>query len=230
MKKTHSLHFVAVILLLSCIFPMDAEAWHDEIHVAIAKAAGYSKWFNAAAADIIKVKAGDVEYSNHFVNNPPGTVVDAKMVIRQAKRYNTPEEKGHLYGAIIASLRDFAEDKKKGKYGQYHLAFCAHYVGDLSQPLHNIIYSPYNKKFHLQTDGLLQNEIFDHPEKITLHPITIKSENDLAREVARIANLSIQKGYQLEKENRLMTREEAYECISRSASLFKAILDYSDSF
>jgi hypothetical protein len=219
-----------MVLALALIWPAKAMAWHDEIHVAIAKATGYEKWFNAAAADIIKVKAGYIEYSNHFVNNPPGSVVDEKMVLRQAKYYNTSGKKGHLYGAIIASVRDFAEEKKKGKYGQYHLAFCAHYVGDLSQPLHNILYSRYNKEFHLKTDGILQNEVMDSPGKIILYPITIKSENDLAREVARIANLSLKKGYQLEKENRLLTREEAYECFSHSASLFKAILNYVDRF
>jgi hypothetical protein len=45
-------------------------------------------------------------------------------------------------------------------------------------------------------------------------------------EIARIANLSLKKGYQIEDEKRLLTRDEAYEQISYSASLFKAILEY----
>jgi hypothetical protein len=48
----------------------------------------------------------------------------------------------------------------------------------------------------------------------------------LAKEIARIANISIKKGYRLEKENRLLTKDEAYEQISHSASLFKAVLRY----
>jgi hypothetical protein len=39
----------------------------------------------------------------------------------------------------------------------------------------------------------------------------------------RIGNLSIKKGYQIQDEKRLLTKEEAYEQISHSASLFKAI-------
>jgi len=48
----------------------------------------------------------------------------------------------------------------------------------------------------------------------------------LANEIARIVNLSIEKGYQIRDEKRLLTKEEAYEQISHSASLFKAILRY----
>ncbi|MFO7971638.1 MAG: hypothetical protein R6U40_07790 [Desulfobacterales bacterium] len=52
------------------------------------------------------------------------------------------------------------------------------------------------------------------------------SEEDLTNEIARIANLSLKKGYQIEDEKRVLTRDEAYEQISHSASLFKAILEY----
>jgi hypothetical protein len=69
-----------VIILLSFLilaFPALGWTWHDETHLAIAKAAGYEKWFNAAGADIAKIKAGAVEKRNHYVNNPPDTVVSA---------------------------------------------------------------------------------------------------------------------------------------------------------
>ena len=36
----------------------------------------------------------------------------------------------------------------------------------------------------------------------------------------------LKKGYQIQDEKRLLTKEEAYEQISHSASLFKAILEY----
>jgi len=57
-------------------------------------------------------------------------------------------------------------------------------------------------------------------------PITINSEEDVAKAIARIANLAIELGYRLERENRLLTKEEAYDQISHSASLFKGILEY----
>jgi len=48
----------------------------------------------------------------------------------------------------------------------------------------------------------------------------------LAKEVAKIANDAKELGYKLEEENRLLTKDEAYIQISKSASLFRAILDY----
>jgi hypothetical protein len=52
------------------------------------------------------------------------------------------------------------------------------------------------------------------------------SEEILAKEIARIANQAMALGYKLEDENRLLTKEEAYQQVSHSASLFKAILQY----
>ena len=49
---------VALTVFLSLSFPNISLAWLDETHLAIAKAAGYQKWYNAAGADIAKVKAG----------------------------------------------------------------------------------------------------------------------------------------------------------------------------
>ena len=44
--------------------PGSSEGWFDETHVAIAKAAGYAKWFNAVGPDMIKVKMGNREGHN----------------------------------------------------------------------------------------------------------------------------------------------------------------------
>ena len=134
---------------------------------------------------------------------------------------------GKFYGAIIASVRDYLKEKQKGKYGEYHLAFCSHYVGDLSQPLHNTLYNSYNRKYHKTTDGIINDEVLDNMDRIKIYPIKINSEEDLANEIVRIANLSINKGYQIQDEKRLLTKDEAYVQISHSASLFKAILEYA---
>ena len=92
--------------------------------------------------------------------------------------YNTLELGGHLYGAIIASLRKYKDEVESGKYGQYHLAFCAHYVGDLSQPLHNTRYNPFNKKHHRAIDRIVDDEVLGNFEKIAIYPMTITSEMD----------------------------------------------------
>jgi hypothetical protein len=220
-----------IVILLSIFFVIsfagNSYSWHDETHIAIAKATGYKKWYNATGADMAKLKAGSIEKRNHYVNNPRGTTVTPEMVLKQVKKYNSRTDlMGHLYGAIIASVRDYLKAQHEGKYGEYHLAFCAHYVGDLSQPLHNTLYNSYNRKNHQTTVGIINDEVLDNVDKIKICPIKIGSEHDLANEIARIANLSLKKGYQIQDEKRLLTKEEAYEQISHSASLFKAILEY----
>ncbi len=229
MKKMNRYNFnkqflLAVLLLL--IFPALSFAWHDETHLSIAKAASYKKWFNAIGADMAKIKAGYKEKHNHFVSNSAGTIVTAEKVITQAKKYNKREFRGHLYGAIIASVRNYLKDTKKDKYSEYHLGYCAHYVGDLSQPLHNTRYNSYNKKNHIITDGIVNDEVLDNIFNIVIYPISITSEQELASEIARIANISLALGYKIESEKRLLTKEEAYIQLGHSASLLKAILQY----
>jgi hypothetical protein len=61
---------------------------------------------------------------------------------------------------------------------------------------------------------------------LEIYLVSITSEEALAKEIARIANLSIALGYKLEDKNRILTREEAYRQLGHSASLFKAILQF----
>lgn len=208
------------------VFSDTSSPWYDETHLAVAKVAGFKKWYNAAGADMVKIKAQQIEQPNHYVNNPPGTIVTAAMVLRQVSKYDRPDSQGHLYGAIIASIRDYTKNKQKGKYGEYHLAFCAHYVGDLSQPFHNTVYDTFNKQHHKASEAFINENILDNLGKIQTYPIVIESEKDLAKEIARVANLSLKLGYALESENRRLTKKEAYVQLGHSASLLKAILTY----
>jgi hypothetical protein len=75
-------------------------------------------------------------------------------------------------------------------------------------------------------DGIVNDEVLDNLDKIKVYPIEIKTEQDLAKEIARIANLSMVLGYRLEDEGRLLTGEETYSQLSHSASLMKAVLEY----
>ena len=221
-----ALHLLRAALLLCMVLNGDAWAWNDEIHIAIAKRAGYRKWYNAAGADLARLKAGPVEGHNHFVNNAPGTVVTSRAVMEQVPRYNRVDENGHLYGAIIATIRDCRREKKAGGSGARHLSFCAHYIGDLSQPLHNSRFNAYNQRYHRETDGILNGEVLAHLDKIPLQAVSIRSEADIAREVARIATLCVAMADRLEREERLITRQEAYAQLGYSASLFKAVLEW----
>jgi len=219
-----------LIFLVLFLYSIPSYSWHDQTHIAIAKAAGYKYWFNAAGADIAKVKAGDLEGLNHFFDNYENINITEKMVFDQVKNYNDPTDKeGHLYGAIIASLRDYRQAKSAGKYGEYHLAFAAHYIGDLSQPLHNIPYDGFNKSHHNDNDGIVENEVLNHLTEIEKHMYDVKLrtnhfEEDLANEIARIANTSRLLGLKLRAENRNMTKEEAYIQLGHSASLLKAVI------
>jgi len=175
---------------------------------------------------MIKEKLGNSKGHNHFVNNPRGMVITPKMVLGQVEKYNKIDAHGHLYGAIISSFRDYLKKKETGKYGEYHPAFCAHYVANLSQPLHNIEYTEFNRKYHKEIDGVVNDEIMESLDKIKTYPVRISSEADLAKEIARISNQAMILGYKLEDEKRLLTKEEAYQQIGHNTSLFKDILDY----
>jgi hypothetical protein len=209
-----------------------AFGWHDETHLAIAKAAGYAKWYNAVGADIAKVKAGKIEYYNHYFNNTDDLEVTPVMVRDQIARYNSPSDpEGHLYGAIIASLREYKKAFRAGKYAEYHIAYCVHYVGDLSQPLHHLPYDNFNKSHHQSNDGIVENEVLKNMHLIEKNMYSVdinpaRFEEDLSKEISRIANTSKILGLKLREERRDMTSEEAYIQLGHSASLLKAILRY----
>ncbi|HRV44173.1 MAG TPA: hypothetical protein P5208_02630 [Smithellaceae bacterium] len=229
--KPLTLKFITVFTLL--LFAAPAWAWHDKTHLAAAKAGGLDSWYNAAGPDLAKIKAGNIESYNHWFNNNAEAEVTVRMVMDQIGRYNQRnkelDSEGHLYGAILASLRAYEKDLRTGKYARYHLAYCVHYLADLSQPLHNIAYDDFNQAFHDRNDGIVESVILDRPHLITRHMYRITLgdetfEEDLAREIARIANLSRYLGYRLRAEKRLMTREEACVQLGHSASLIRAVL------
>jgi hypothetical protein len=227
MQKQVRFLFVLMAVAVTPVVHGVAEGWNDETHIAIARVAGYEKWYNAAGADMAKIKAGDLERNNHYANNPLDGVVTRQTVLEQAGQYDTDDQNGHLYGAIIASVREYQKKKAAGKYGGYHMAYCAHYVGDLSMPLHNIIYDTYNRSHHKQMDGIINGEVLENLSEIEIYPIVINTEEELADEIVRIANLSIALANRLEIENRQLTKDEAYLQIGHSASLLRGILDYT---
>ena len=233
--KYVTLKMMIVLCLLS--LASQAQAWHDKTHLAIAKAAGFDMWYHCAGPDIAKIKAGNVESYNHWFNNTAEVEITPQMVFDQVERYNQRNKffdpEGHLLGAIIASLRAYDKDLRSGKYAMYHLVYCAHYISDLTMPLHNIAYDDFNKDHHHANDGIVEETILNEPEKITRHiySVTLSKkyfEADLAREIARIANISRKLGYKLRAEKRDMTKQEAYIQLGHSASLLKAVLQHYD--
>ncbi|MCX5903051.1 MAG: CAP domain-containing protein, partial [Proteobacteria bacterium] len=171
-----------------------------------------------------------VSFAGDIFNNNENREITPEQVLSQAARYNDPRDtEGHLYGAIIAALREYKKSTLARKYAEYHLAYCAHYAGDLSQPFHNLPNDEYNQLYHHKNDGIVDDEIFENSDRIkanmqniVLRPDTF--EQDLAREIARLANTARYLGLRLKRENRVMTKDEAYRQLGHSASLLRAIL------
>ena len=237
MVNFHYEYVALKIMIVLCILSLasQATAWHDQTHLAICKAAGFDMWYHCAGPDIAKIKAGNIEAYNHWFNNDAEAEITPQIVFDQIEHYNKRNKildpEGHLLGAIIASLRAYEKDLRSGKYALYHLVYCAHYISDLTMPLHNIAYDDFNEQHHNANDGVVEDTILNESEKITGHmySITLSKkdfEADLAREIARIANLSRVLGYKLRSEKRDMTRQEAYVQLGHSASLLRAVLQH----
>lgn len=107
MTDMNRLALKLAVVVSAILITVPVSAWHDKTHVAMAKAAGYKTWFNAAGADITKTKAEDKEGGNHYFDNLRDEKVTPEMALAQAKIYDYPgdEEEGHLYSAVIASIR-----------------------------------------------------------------------------------------------------------------------------
>ncbi|MBI5055837.1 MAG: hypothetical protein HZB61_04390 [Nitrospirae bacterium] len=226
-NKTTLFFFYVSLLIVFNIHP--AFGWDDNTHLAAAKAADYYRWYAVVGPDITKVKAGKIEMYNHFFDNDRNVEVTPKMVFEQVERYNNPEDmEGHLYGAILASLREY---NKHQKDAEYHIDFCVHYITDLSAPLHNVIYDDFNKTRHAENDGVIGGEVLDNINRLKrlMYQVDLRHdhfEDDLAKEIAVIANKARHLGHKLKKENRAMTKEEAYNQLAQSASLINTALKH----
>lgn len=229
-RASRGMSIITTVLILF-FNAADACAWHDRTHLAIAQAAGFERWYSAAAPDVAKSRDmfRPVEEKNHYYNNNADRKVTARMVMEQVERFNLPDdEEGHLYGAIIGSVRDYKKLSASGKYADYPLVFCAHYAGDLSMPLHNTVYDDFNRERHGINDGIIECNALNNIGYIqrSMYDIRIESEEDLAREIARVAETARRLGRKIRKENRNMTQAETYTQVIHSASLFRAILKY----
>ena len=152
-------HTAFLLFFLLILSVQNSFSWFDRTHLAVAKAAGYDRWYNAAGPDIARIKAGKVEDYNHYYNNNRNIPITPGVVLKQTERYNNPLDKdGHLYGAIIGSLREYVNRSGSGGFADQHLAFFVHYAADLSQPLHNMPYDNFNKSRHLINDGIVNRE------------------------------------------------------------------------
>ena len=238
---------VALALFLSLVTIPSAFAWNDATHMAVVKAAGLDDYvYLAVGADMAKEKSGGYEEENHYRNNPRGTVVTADMVLDQVRDYNCRcNSGGHLYGAIIGALTKYRENRSGGKYARYSLGFAAHYMGDLSMPLHNVEFNPFNQANHGANDGAVEgrtDEAMDarvsrisariRERMKALPPVDLplaragvtQFNRALADRIAGIANRAITLGYGMQDQapqRKVMTEDEAYGQLAESAAAIK---------
>lgn len=243
-----SLLFYVLLIGTVPFHTSDARAWNDATHMAVAKAAGLDDYAHlAVGADMAKEKAGDVESGNHFNNTPKGVQITPAMILSQMADYNRPgDADGHLYGAILAAINDYVSRNEDNKYAMYPFFYAAHYLADLSMPLHNILFTSFNRSNHAANDGIVEtggpenesmrgkvDRIAGEIQKrmATLPPIGLAADDrnfyqNLASHVATIANKSAALGYAMADstpQRKLMTQEEAYGQLALSARLLKAV-------
>jgi hypothetical protein len=48
----------------------------------------------------------------------------------------------------------------------YNFVYCAHYISDLTMPLHNIAFDDFNKEHHDANDGIVEKTILDKQKEI----------------------------------------------------------------
>jgi hypothetical protein len=93
-------------------------------------------------------------------------------------RNDTSTVLGHLYGAVIASVRDYIEAKKRGRYGATWPT--APITSGICPNPCTALFAPRttNKRSHSKTDKVVNDGILDNLEAIKVYPIEIKSEEN----------------------------------------------------
>ena len=254
MKKSITVVIIIASLFLSTTL---CYGWSCKTHTFIAQQAGMKNPEYACIPDEVRHENYNLMLQFHYHSAAPDAVVTPEYIqrynvrtanVREEGKSDTisikiPHNSGVLYWKIV-DLYNRMNDKKPGSYQHnYYLMSIAHFIGDLSQPLHNY---PYNKKSAadgkiyeshgtwatdkhgefdnaLNTTYPLSKEDMDYLlNKINI--ITVQNSDDINREVANIANSSMALANTCFKEKRGMSKSEALDRVAMSASLLKAIL------
>jgi hypothetical protein len=220
MAKYHRAWFLAVLV---STLPGRAFAWFDETHSAVMRAADtpYSDCLSIAADAL--VEKWPIEAANHWFNGDANQPVTEARVTEQVTRYNTLDPAGHLYGAVVAAWRRVVELLQQGRRPAYAFGFLAHYIGDLSQPLHQSANDAFNKAHHLHIDGIVNDRVdLEAQIRRRMVPVAVNNEADLIREVVRVASASLALDANMRR-GTVLTEEDAYRQLASSAALLRAI-------
>lgn len=144
--------FIIAVSLLA--FVSNAFGWSCETHTYIAFEAGVKNPETACFPDLSREENRDLLGPFHWHNAAPNTFVTPDHIdryqIREGKyvkegspdskpiMLKVPDPAGILYWKIVRLYEEMR--RTTGWKYDYYLSNIAHYVGDLSQPLHNFLY------------------------------------------------------------------------------------------
>lgn len=212
---------------------------------------------SACFPDVSREENFDLLYLFHWHNAYPSAIVTQEYIeqykvttklieldstTRRKININIPDQSGVLYWKIL-DLYQRMKGEKGWKYN-YYLINIAHYVGDLSQPLHNFPYGDLPASdgnsypevgawsrenhgvFDLAIDHYLplngeQKEAFQNMATA----IQISNVDDLKAEICKVANASISLANRCYAEKRNMTKDEALKQVALSVCLLKGIIE-----
>ena len=250
--------FFAASLAVALFLTGEARAWSCKTHLFIAREAGVANPQTACYPDLAKKENDALLGPFHWHNAAPDAKVDSAYIERYQARedflvpaVNTgskpmkikaPHPAGVLYWKIVETYR--ALMNAAGWEYEYYLSNLAHYVGDLSQPLHNFPYGAdpagdgksypeqgtWAKKMHREFDTALDPYIplsGDEARRFSamVKPTQILSDEDLKREIAHVANRAISLANACYSGKRVISREEALAQVAGSVSLMRAIME-----
>ncbi len=250
--KKRMFSFLAILFII--LAPSVSYCWSAKTHTFIAEKCGIKNPDFANLPDLIREDNYFLYAPLHMHYAAPGARVTPEYIDRfkiSAVRHRLdsgdqieiriPAQTGVLYWKIVDLYRKVTEHR--GWEYQFFVFNIAHYIGDLSQPLHNYpwgkltagdgrIYpevGAWSKDRHRAFDKAFEPYLPPEDEteemlKRESHRINIESEGDLIKEICRIANSSIGLADRCYKENREMTKEETVRQISLSISFLKAVI------
>lgn len=254
----HTKYWLITLLILLLYFS-NSYGWDCTTHAYIAKKAGVRIPEAACMPDIIRDENYALLAPFHYHNAAPQTIVTPDYIDKFAVEERTvsidgrqikillPHQAGVLYWKIVdlyKKMKNIDKTKLDDKLSyEYYLVTIAHYIGDLSQPLHNFPYSDepasdgkiyskegsFNKENHIKFDESFTGYLSSDPkinEKIerAIQNIDISSVEDLKNEMSKIANSAIQIAKNCYREDRLPTEQEIIKQVSWSISLLKAVI------
>ncbi len=248
---------VLTVMLALPVLSTGVLGWSCKTHAFIAREAGLADPQAACFPDLSKKENDTLLGPYHWHNAAPHAVVTPGYIDRYgitegpyvkagAPESGTivirvPDPAGVLYWKIVDLYRHMKNSA--GWEREYYLLSLAHYVGDLSQPLHNFPYGNlpaadglvyreagrWAKNAHMDFDKALDSSLpLDENSRASLAamalPLKITSEHDLRKEISRIANESLALANRCHAGKRVITQKEALRQVSMSISLLKALV------